>query len=30
LSQEEASYQAAIAAESTVPKTSLFSYLSGN
>jgi flagellar hook-associated protein 3 FlgL len=30
LTQEQASYQAAIAAESTVPKTSLFSYLSGN
>jgi flagellar hook-associated protein 3 FlgL len=30
LTQEQTSYQAAIAAESTVPKTSLFSYLSGN
>jgi flagellar hook-associated protein 3 FlgL len=29
LAQEQASYQAAIQAESTVPKTSLFSYLSG-
>jgi flagellar hook-associated protein 3 FlgL len=29
LTQEQASYQAAIQAESTVPKTSLFSYLSG-
>jgi len=30
LSQQQASYQAAIEAESTVPRTSLFSYLSGN
>ena len=30
LTQEQASYQAAIEAESTVPRTSLFSYLSGN
>jgi flagellar hook-associated protein 3 FlgL len=30
LAQQQASYQAAIQAEATVPKTSLFSYLSGN
>lgn len=30
LAQQQASYQAAIQAESTVPRTSLFSYLSGN
>jgi flagellar hook-associated protein 3 FlgL len=30
LTQEQSSYQAAIAAESTVPKTSLFSYISGS
>jgi flagellar hook-associated protein 3 FlgL len=30
LAQQQASYQAAIQAESTVPRTSLFSYLTGN
>jgi flagellar hook-associated protein 3 FlgL len=30
LAQQQASYQAAIQAESTVPRTSLFSFLSGN
>ena len=30
LTQEQTTYQAAIQAEATVPKTSLFSYLSGN
>lgn len=30
LAQQQASYQAAIQAEATVPRTSLFSYLSGN
>jgi flagellar hook-associated protein 3 FlgL len=30
LTQEQASYQAAIEAESTIPKTSLFSYLTGS
>ena len=30
MTQQQASYQAAIQAEAAMPKTSLFSYLSGN